>query len=247
MAYRRKTRRGNRKRRTIRRRSKKLSKHMVRAIKAIALKPVETKRLFGSSTVAAYLGAAGYVAPSSQAVIRVNFPGTIPRLSNAATNTDTSFIGDSLLMRGLKWRYNGFLSTPVAQPDARMRLTVYQDNSYYAGVTGPGPTDRIFEQLQSTVATDAMWNTQTTKIMWRRSWALPQASIGQGYVKKSFYIPIRRKLTAENDESSSFNTFLGKTKGMQIYWVLEVYTPGGTNLILGVQGVIDTCIYFKDP
>ncbi|AJD07518.1 capsid protein [Sewage-associated circular DNA virus-36] len=241
MAYHRKTRRGHRSKRKT---PKRLSQHMVRAIKAISQGEVETKRYMVSTDISTALTAAGYVS-GNNAVIRRNFLSDLPRESNTAVNSDASFIGDQINLRGLRWSFHGSI-LPTVNPDAMYRFTVYRDSFYFAGTNGPGPGDRIFEQQQSTIPTWSMWNTQVTDIVFQRKFRMRVSSIGSEVLDKKFYIPLRRKITSNSDESLTINTTMGAIKGQQLYWVLEIYAQGQTNLMTGIAGTIDTVVYFKD-
>lgn len=235
-----------RRRRTQRRKKRVFSKRAEKAIQRIAQGPVETKHYDAADTILNYLNVAGYVTGST-AVIRVPFWAGIPRLKNTATKTENSFIGDKIHTRGLRWEFHGWPFLPAASPDIQYRFTVYSENNYYSGITGPAPTDVMFDQAFSNLPTWSRWNVQTTKIHYRRTWKLGQSSVGQGSVNKKFWVPIRRTLTSEEEESTLSNSFFGQSKGMNMYWVLEVYAPNvGTNLNTLVNGVISYSSYFKD-
>jgi len=235
-----------RRRRTQRKKKHVFSERAKKAIERIAQGPVETKHFDASDSIVNYLNVAGYVTGST-AVVRYPIFAGIPRLKNTATKTEQSFIGNKIMTRGLRWEFHGWPFNATATPDIQYRFTVYSENNYYSGITGPGPTDIIFDQAFSNLPTWSRWNTQTTKIHFRRTFKLGNSSIGQGSVNKKFWVPLRRTLTSEEEESLLANSFFGQSKGMNYYWVLEVYAPNvGTGLNTLVNGVITSSTYFKD-
>jgi len=236
----------HRRRRTQRRKRHVFSKRAEKAIQRISQGPVETKRYDSADTIVNYVNVAGY-ATGSTAVVRVPIFAGIPRLKNTSTKTESSFIGNKIMTRGLRWEFHGWPFVPTATPDIQYRFTVYSENNYFGNITGPGPTDVIFDQAFSNLPTWSRWNTQTTKIHFRRTWKLGNSSVGQGSVNKKFWVPLKRTLTTEEEESLLSNSFFGQCKGMNYYWVLEIYAPNvGSGLNTLVNGVISASAYFKD-
>lgn len=246
MAYRRKTTYRRKTRRAYKRRTKRVSKFMVRAIKAISQGPVETKRRADTVSLGQFLVLSGYVGGAS-AIVRSNIFSSIPRLKNTGTRTEGSFEGNSIMSRGLSFHIHAYFVTPGAQPDAQFRFTVYSENDYYEGLTGVSPTDSIFDPAFNSTPTWLIWNTQQVKIHYRRTFSLNQASTGSGMVNRKFWVPLRKKVVAEDEEGLIANTYMGEIKGQQYYYVLEVFAPNVSNLNLELIGHIDTAIYFKDP
>lgn len=237
-------------RRTRTRRSKKkhvFSKRAEKAIVRLAQKPVETKRHAVYTSWPSLIFQAGYVSGAS-ASIRYNILSDLPRLRNSGTQTEGSFIGNKINLVGLRFEVSGmYIVTAVARPDIMFRFTVYSENNYYASVTGPGPASDIFDPDFNTTATLATWNMQVAKIHYRRTWKLGQASTGQSIVSKKFWVPLRRTVTTELEENVTQASYFGEAKGLQYYWVLEVYAPGETNLQSGLAGSVQFGLYFKDP
>lgn len=235
---------------TRRRRSKKkhvFSKRAEKAIVRLAQKPVETKRHTVYTAWPSLLLQAGYVSGPS-AVIRYNLLSDMPRFRNAGTQTEGSFVGNKLNLVGLRWECSGmYIVTAVARPDIMFRFTVYEENNYYNSVTGPGTLSDIFDQDFNTTPTLSTWNMQVAKIHFRRTWKLGQASTGQSIVSKKFWIPLRRTVTTELEESVTVASYFGEAKGNQYYWVLEVFAPGEPNVSSGLAGSIQSALYFKDP
>lgn len=244
MAYHRKTRRGSKGRN---RGSKRLSPHMVRAIKAIALGDIETKRYEVYNTLAAYLSGASYVAPSSFAIIRQNFIAPLPRTTNVSVPAGEAFVGDTVDIKGFQWKFDCYPSTASANPNTIFRFTIYSDQEYFAGVTGPGATDRMFDQDVNTDAAVSRWNPQTTTVLYRRSFTLKQSSTDPQHIRRTFYHRFGIKATSQSDESVAVNTYMGKLKRRQYYWVLEINGVNIPNLATQLNGNISTILYFKDP
>jgi len=242
MAYRRKTRRRKAgKRRTNRR----LSAHMVRAIRAIAQGPVETKYHSNNYTMAVWLTGASY-AGGPEAVIRQPLWAEIPRFKNTSTKTEHSFIGNEIMSRGFRWELhlNSLNSTALGN-DIQFRWTVYKDPLYGAAI-GVGPSDRIFNQDFDTTSTRARWNTQAASIIFQRHWSWKMTGQVGSMHQKKFYVKMRRKLTAVSEESTVVNTYLGETKGGTYYWVLEAFSYNTSNLSSQFTGYMSTQAYFKD-
>lgn len=240
-SYRRKARRGYRKSRTPRR----LSKHMVRAIKAISQVPVETKHFPLTATIQSYLNTAAY-SSGPFAVIRGNIFSDIPRLKNTGVKTENSFVGNQIQARGLRWWIELYPSTATNAPPLQMRFTVYRDNRYFASTTGVGIGDRIFDQDHVTTPTWSTWNQQDVKVMFQRRFTLKRSTSDPGMVKRKFWIPIRKKVESQDEESLVFSSIMGEIKGPQYYWVLEVFSPSSTDIRTDVIGNVDWNIYFKD-
>ncbi|AIM55446.1 Cap [Ancient caribou feces associated virus] len=247
MAYRRKTRRKSKGRH---RGSKRLSEHMVRAIKAISQIPVETKRFPLSHPFATYLTYGAY-SSGSNAIIRANIFNPIPHDDvSTAFKSEESFVGSSIESRGLRWQMNGYLSSAVAKPDVWFRFTVYSENEYFAGSTdgvgGVSPSDKLFDPDHDQTPTWSRWNTQIAKIHFQRKFVLGSASVGQGSLSKKFYIPLRKKMQSADEEGTTVAGTFGEAKGMQYYWVLETLGIGLTALGSDISAVIGTDVYFKD-
>lgn len=228
---------------------KPLSKHMVRAIKAIAQKPVETKDNPYNQTISTYLTSAGFVS-GAQASIRHNIYSDIPREGSTVAREEHEFEGTSIQSRGLRWLINMWVSSvevPGGLFDVQFRFTVYSENDYFGNITGPGPANDIFDQEQETTATWATWNPQKVKIHFQRKFRLNNDGNRNALLSKKFYVPLRRKITSATDGQVDSNAYMGEVKGMQTYWVLEVFAPGlGVDLTSYLNGTISWKLYFKD-
>jgi len=245
MAYRRKTRRGRKSRK--RRAPRRLSKHMVRAIKAISAGPIETKCFKTDVSFGAYLSGATYVS-GPQAGFRVNILSDIPIADNVGNKTEAEMIGNKMLLRGFKWQIHMYQYNATAlAPDLQFRFTVYSDRAYGPGVTSLPPADRLFDQDLDTTATWSTWNPQTAKIHFQKRFRLSHTAQTTQLLDRKFYVKLRRQITKEGEESVVTNNYVGSVKGLQLYWALETFGPTIPDLTTAVTCKIGTSLYFKDP
>lgn len=247
MAYRRKTRRTRKGRR---RGSKRLSPHMVRAIKAISQIPVETKRYPFSATYGNILTAGAY-SSGSNAIVRVNLFKPLPHDdTSTAFKSEQSFIGSSIQCRGFRWQFNGYLSSAAAKPDCLFRFTVYSENEYFTGdadgISGVSPSNKLFDPDHDQTPTWSRWNSQIAKIHFQRKFRISSDLAGQGTISKKYYVPLRKKMQSADEEGTTVSGTFGEAKGMQYYWVLETLGVGLSDLDSEVSAVIGTDLYFKD-
>lgn len=240
-------------RRSYRRKKRAFTKKEAAAIVRIAQKPVETKDYPAYQSIAAWLAAADYnssLGNANQARILANVYSDIPRNDNLVTREEHEFGGTSIQSRGLRWSLNSFFysATPGNLLDVQFRFTVFSMAPFTFGVSGPAENDAIFDLEQDTTATFATMNPQVVKIHFQRKWRLNNDGNVNGVSIKKFYIPLRRKIQATTDSSLTTNNYMGEIKGMQVYWLLEMFAPGLTAIDLAgyVQGSISTKIYFKD-
>jgi len=242
MAYRRKTRRGKKSRKggTNRR----LSKHMVRAIKAISQIPVETKSYPQTNNFGTWLSLTGYTSGVSH-IMRANVFSDVPRAKNSITKSETSFIGDSFNARGFRWSMHAYVGGSALKADTQFRFSVYKENGYASGPTTLLSGNYIFDQDQNTTPTWLFWNPQVATIIYRRTFTLHQNGQLNKMLNKKFYIPLRKKVTSAHEESVAINSYMEQIKGMQYYWVLEMLSVGGSDLDT-IGGTIGTRLYFKD-
>jgi len=218
---------------------------MVRAIKAISQKPVETKAFPYSDNFSSFLTNSGYVSGSSH-IIRQNIYSEIPRLKNSATVTEQSFIGNDIQSRGLRWEIHAYAGSAGATPDCAFRFTVLHIPGYAAGTSGILPSGPDFDQDYTNVPTWSRWNMQTVKVIFQRRFRMGESSTDPGHLMRKFYVPLRRKVTAIGEESIVLNTLMAQIKGEQYYWVLEMFAPTIADLRANILGAIDTTVYFKD-
>lgn len=224
-----------------------ISKHMVRAIKAISAGPIETKSYKTNYSLGAYLSGAGY-ASGPEAGFRVNILSDIPIADNVGNKTESEVIGDEFLLRGFRWQIHMFQSNVTAlAPDIQFRFTVYTDNAYGGGTASLPPASSVFDQDLDTTATWATWNPQTVKILYQRKFRLTHVSQTTQLLDKKFYVKLRRKIKKQGEESLVVNNYVAEVKGMQLYWALETYGPTVTDLSSALTCKIGTTVYFKDP
>lgn len=243
MAYRKKYRKT---RNSRRRKAKRLSKHMVRAIKAISAGPIETKRFTTYSLWNSLLLTSGYVA-GPLVVLTGNIFSGIPKIKNALTRTEDSVIGNEFLCRGFKFLLNLNITSANAFPDVMFRFGLIQRTFYAPGVVTLNVGGQEFDQDFSNVPTQSIWNTQYIKRMYSRKFRLNQSTTDPGVIEKKFYIPIRKKVIVSTEESLAVNDFVGQIKGTQYYWTLEVWGINITQLDTAISGNLSTALYFKDP
>lgn len=231
--------------RTAERRKRVFGKRATKAIQRIAQGPVETKHTPFTYGWGALLTSIGYT-PSQTLIIRGNLWDLIPKIKDTATRSDTSMIGNEVMARGFKFTIGGYLVTAAAIPDLRFRFTIYSEAAYQPGVLALLPSDQIFDQDYNATPTWSTWNPQRAKIHYQRTWKVNNQSTGQGDFLKKFYYKSNRKLVSMFDESTVTNSYMGSVKGMQDYWVLEVFGPTMANLSTGLNAFINFAPYFKD-
>lgn len=232
-------------RRSHRKRRAPFSKRQKAAIIRISQAPVETKRYDENWEWGSLLVTAGYIS-GSVATIRGQVFQSIPRADSALTKTEKEFIGSEIMLRGLRWEFMMYPNTAGATPDIRFRLTVFStpavSTGFPAAITGSVYADPDF----NTVPTWFRWNQQLTKIRFQRTWMLGQSSDGPGNIKRKYYIPLQRKMTSAEEESTVTSSTFGAAKQIQFYWVLEVLAPTYTALNTALTGYVQTSTYFKD-
>lgn len=246
LTYRSTNRNRNKARRAKRKSRRRLSAHMVRAIKAISQGPVETKQWKEALVLANDLNALGYLGGSAFTLVG-NIFSAIPRIKNTLTKTEGSFIGNEIQSRGFRFQFNASTYSAAAlQPDLQYRFTVFKIPFYQSGRFLLAPASPWFDQDQSTVPTIAQWNTQYVKIMYQRKWSTKQVGQTTALINRKFYVPMRRKLKAIAEESVVSNTYLAEVQGGSYYWALEVYAPQVSDFRTFLPATMGTRVYFKD-
>lgn len=242
----------SRRRRTTRRKRRVFSKRAEKAIVRLATKPVETKRFPYINSITGFFNDAGYISGPT-AVIARNAFGPIPRENNTLTNTAHTMVGDEIMARGLRFELHlyGLAATAGSMYDAMFRFTVFEMSDYYASTFGVSPSDAsIFDQEHNNVPTWSKWNVQNVNIRKQSTFRWDNNGNLNAILRRKFYVPIRRKLTAVLEGTTVTNGFLREVKGTQIYWALEIFVPGfalAGDLKTFIQGNVDTNVYFKDP
>jgi len=179
-------------------------------------------------------------------LIRKNIYSDIPRFKNALTKTEESFIGDEIQSRGFRIQFalQTFNSAALGD-DVRFRFSVYHENGYAGGISTLLSSNYIFDQDQTTDPTQLFWNPQIAKRIFSRTFTLMQTTQRNHMLVKKFYVPLRRKVIAVDEETTLTNSYMGRIKGEQYYWVLEILSVGG-NLDDYLYGNVSTRVYFKD-
>lgn len=244
MAYRRKKVRVSHRKRAF-------SKKEAKAIKAISQQPVETKHYPLYAPLVNFLNDAGYISGPNFIVFRNVYSG-IPRADNSLTKDENTFQGNEIMSRGIRWELHAYASAVSAGGilDVQFRWTLFSMPLYVAGTGGLGPADpRIFDQDHNTTPTWSKWNVQAIKIHKQHTFKMDNNGNLNSMVRRKFYVPLRRKITAAEDASLVANSFMAEIKNMQVYWALECFVPGfasGGDLRGYMNGSIDTSVYFKD-
>lgn len=246
MAYRKKSYKRKARRSNKRRAPRRLSKHMVRAIKAISQIPVETKSYPKRDDFQTVLASSGYLGSGDSWLIRRNIFSDIPRADNTITKGEQSFIGNEVQCRGFRIQINLYTYNATALGlDTVFRFSVYHENAYAGGLSTLSTSNYIFDQDQNTTPTWLFWNPQIAKVIYRRTFSLSQMTQVNRMVNKKFWIPLRKKVVSAEEESNVVNSFMGKIKGEQYYWVLEMLQAGASSLT-NIAGNIGSRVYFKD-
>lgn len=217
---------------------------MVRAIRAIAQGPVETKSHITSNTLDSLLTTSGYTTGAAFG-LRGPIHHHIPRFKNTSTQTESSFIGNQIQLRGFRFELNAFAQTATALPDDKFRFTIFsqtENTTILPQILGADVADNdyLFTYVWF------KWDMQKVNIHYRRTFGMGEASVGGGHIKKKFYWRANRKLTTVNDESTVVNSFFGGNKNRNYYWALEILSPLATNLTAQLEGQVNTTVYFKD-
>jgi len=219
---------------------------MVRAIRAIAAGPQETKSYPTADNFQNALASTGYAGTAQSHIIRRNIYNEIPRLKNNLTKTEQSFIGNEIQSRGFRWQLD--LSTANATGlgyDTRFRFCVYHENGFAGGYSALSTLNPIFDQDQTTLPTHLFWNPQIAKRIFVKTFTMRQSTQVNCILHKKFYVPLRRKVVSREEESVIANSGMGYIKGEQYYWVLECLSPA--SVLTNLSGSISTRMYFKDP
>lgn len=228
---------------------KRLSKFMVRAIKAVTKGEIETKRYTYNLELPTWLPTNGYIAPASGVVIRGNIYAGIPKTGNIGETSEEEVIGNIFDARGFKWVFHAWrFDTVGLQPDITYRFTVYSEAPYDASESEIlATTSPIFDPNHPRAPTISWWNNQYAKIHFQKTFNMRAIGQQTNQVTRKFWIPIRGKKTSISEESLVTSNYVGQLKNKQYYWVLEILAKtGGTFDLSSIDGRISTAVYFKD-
>lgn len=245
MAYRRK--------RTYRRKKgKRLSKFMVRAITAVTKKQIETKHVPDTRVWATTLIDTGYISGPSHAMVGNIFSGIARGEDPSVVTTTHQVFGEQFDARGFKfmldlWSIQAFVPTANNGLDVRFRFTVFKQSGYVnTGAASLPTTANQFDQEYLTTPTIARWDAQTVDVIYQRSFYMNYDGGNNAMIKKKFWVPIKGIKTMTIEQGASGGNIVGQLLGWQYYWALEIFSPGNTNLLTTVEGQIQDAVYFKD-
>jgi len=228
------------------RRRKTFSKRQRAAILRIAQAPIETKRYDANWNWATLLNTAGYTS-GDRFAIRLPIYQNIPRDTNSGEISENSFIGNEIMMRGFRFEIHAYINTASANPDAKMRVTVYSENADITNLPAlMVSADSVVDPDFNNVPTWWRWNTQVAKIHMQRTWTMTSSSTGPGIMNKKFYWKTGRKLTSQADEGVITNTTFGSAKNYNTYCVVEFLSPALGTLNANIVGSLSLSTYFKD-
>lgn len=222
------------------------------AIIRLSQAKVETKAFPTSAAFGDYLAATAYVAGSGAHAWQTNVFSPIPTTNSSNTAPDDeSFLGNDVESRGFRWEctlWSGDgVITPGAVYDTWFRWTLYEVPSYIApSVIMNGVISPVWDPSYPQNPIVSRWNPDYVKIRKQRVWKLDNNGSLNALTKKKFYVPIGRKIVKAG-ELVDTQPIMGEIKGLQVYWALEIFSPGNTgNLANFISGIITTTVYFKD-
>ena len=171
----------------------------------------------------------------------------LPNNRNIAADSDQTFIGDSIYLKGIKWRVNlrwngGGVSGPRGVP-LWYRITLLSSAEQHTG-EGAIPV-KFYEETSRTAmeCTNQRWNTQVVKVL----------ATKKGMVKSEEQIAIKeidlyqkfgRMIKRENNESDFSSNYFGlRGNGKQYYLALELFNPLGNVNDYGSLGVKKSNIF----
>lgn len=231
------------------------------AIERIAKKVPETKVAEQYATIQTYITATGGGVNTGDAgwIFQNNFVEGLKGLGNTSGTTESQFIGEQVQLVGLRWEINAYTyqvsgsPNPGALYDYWFRFTVYEIPDFLAG--NSLPSSLIEETNLSPELTAFKWNTDYAKIKFQRRWKMDSNGNLNALSRRKFYVPLGRKVEKAADlDGAVFPAVglnpanqMGVIKGMQMYWVLEIWSPGNSiALITDLDGDISHSLYFKD-
>lgn len=222
------------------------------AIIRLSQAKVETKAYPVAASLLGYLTDTNYVAGTGAWAWGTNVFAGIPTTNSSNTAADDhSFLGNDIQARGLRWEgtfWSGDgVTTPGANYDTWFRFTVYEIPDYLSGnhalVAGAAQEYDPDFPMNPIIA---KWNMDYVKLRFQKTWKLDNNGSLNALTRRKFYIPIQRKIEKSTELADTVGA-MGIIKGLQVYWALEVFSPGNTgNLGNFISGAINTLVYFKD-
>lgn len=237
------------------RRSKKrvFSERQRDAIIRLAQAPIETKNHTVNLSWSAWLSNSSYLAPSVSHSFRYNFLQPIPRETSTPVGGgptgSASFVGDELQLRGLRIEFNiyGVAAGDGLMSDMQFRFTVYRQNTYNPGVSQILPGSEEIQPEGSTIATWWKWDPDGIDILYQRKFRMDANGSRTSILSKKFWVRMNRKcVTQDADFPGALFESFGEKKDGNLYWALETFAPGNTNLSTDYTGNLTSTVYFKD-
>jgi len=226
--------------RRYRRRRHVFGKKAEAAIKAIAQKPVETKKFWRQ--VPSYFGAGTNADYGRIFNVFANVPKDL-----AGPDSEEAVIGNKFMARGVK-----FVLSTVTSADFETitRATVFSATDYYKESAGIviSASDPWYEQDVSAFLPRKRYNSQVVNVLHSVTWrnAKQYSTQGADEAFHTFWVPIKGQKTSEAEEEADFE--VNKLKGRNYYLVLEHMVVGaGATPPWTTFGISASwCVYFKD-
>jgi len=224
------------------------------AIKRIATGIPETKTQEQYATTATYISATGGT-PATGAfgwVFQNNFISNLRSVSNSGGTSENNFVGKEIQLVGLRFEITAAIWQVVGAPnpgalyDYWFRFTVYETNGYLYGNSIPDPV--VQQSSLNPDPTQFKWNVDAVNIKFQKTFKLDCNGNLNAMTSRKFWVPLRRKIHKEEDLVGSASEEMTQIKGMQMYWCLEILSPGNSQpIITDLVGDVSHIVYYKDP
>ena len=127
------------------------------------------------------------------------------------------------------------------------RFTVYRTNVFDARDAFPANGNGLLDPDFPFVSpTQWVWDHNLVDIVYQRKWTIGTGGGPSQLVDKTFWVPMKRKLTIKQEMNAGTST-VGELLGWQYYYCIEIRIPGQTALQNAVGGQIAWKAYWKDP
>lgn len=230
-------------------------KSMIKLIRSVSLATAETKRY------QAFFAPFANVLPSTGSYYQYiqHFISDLPNVRNSNTPSQSSYIGDSIHLKGVKFRFTmTWDSHESTTPGTAIwiRLSLLSGTNHNDGpVISPVligearlPTQWIEQTSSGLPVTTQRWNTQRVKVHRTKKMVLRPYNEKAGMVQASMYFPFNRKMVSTFEESNlTSNYFNLRANGKQYWFCIELFNAQGGNLTdFGGGPKCEKIIYFKD-
>lgn len=252
MPYRRRSKRSRpRRSRKARRRGRGVNKkRLVKLIKAVSFSTQETKKFVAAYNVVTAVPITSSIAWGAVTPLLYD----LPRANNTTQRSDVTFDGNKIYLKGIKlWPVITLSSTSSTAPvtGARVRCTLISTTDRIAAVTGGVGWSNIpnnwYEEGSANPTTYNGWNTERVKVVKTWTWVLNFAGGFTHMRSMKRYLKFGAWKTTEAGSSTTSNTYWGDCKGVNPFFVMEVYNGGPQPLSTSTFAVsLDKYIYFKD-